>query len=151
MEKKKVEKGIEYENEVATNSSNYNVIRYKEDEKTFTWILSIIITEKNKKEIVTTGRARWKIENEGFNVQKNHGYNLHHVYTENYNGMKVHYLILQIAHTIRQIGELSISTIRKLKRSLKETSQKLLECFRQKALTMNDILETEKKTQIRLE
>src|SRR5262249_22574966 len=29
-------------------------------------------------EIATCGRGRWKIENEGFNVMKNHGYELEH-------------------------------------------------------------------------
>ena len=31
------------------------------------------------KEIVKAGRKRWKIENEGFNTQKNHGYEIHHL------------------------------------------------------------------------
>jgi murein DD-endopeptidase MepM/ murein hydrolase activator NlpD len=29
-------------------------------------------------EIVKAGRSRWKVENEGNNVLKNHGYNLEH-------------------------------------------------------------------------
>jgi hypothetical protein len=36
------------------------------------------------------GRLRWRIENEGFNVQKNGGYNLEHAYTKNEHGMKIY-------------------------------------------------------------
>jgi len=35
-----------------------------------------------------TGGKRWKIENEGFNIQKNHGYNLHHLYSKDTKAMK---------------------------------------------------------------
>ncbi|RLC74380.1 MAG: hypothetical protein DRJ03_17950 [Chloroflexi bacterium] len=34
------------------------------------------------------GRLRWKIENEGFNVQKNGGYGLEHAYTRDLRGLK---------------------------------------------------------------
>jgi len=37
----------------------------------YTWITSFKITEKNKEYIVYYGRQRWRIENEGFNIQKN--------------------------------------------------------------------------------
>src|ERR1700683_2876491 len=36
------------------------------------------IRKDNVAEIVACGRARWKIENESFNVLKNHGYELEH-------------------------------------------------------------------------
>jgi hypothetical protein len=42
------------------------------------WITSHKITENNVEEIVKAGRSRWKVENEGNNVLKNHGYNLEH-------------------------------------------------------------------------
>jgi hypothetical protein len=51
------------------------------------------------------GRQRWKIENQGFNTQKNGGYNLEHVYSENGNSAKCFYLCLQIAHIINQLIE----------------------------------------------
>ena len=66
-----------------------NVIKYyeKKKEKTteFMWITSFEITEKNKKEIVYYGRQRWKIENEGFNMQKNGTFDIEHIYSMNYN------------------------------------------------------------------
>ena len=51
------------------------------------------------------GRIRWKIENEGFNVQKNGGFNLEHAYTRDPVASKVFYFLLQIAHLIAQLIE----------------------------------------------
>jgi hypothetical protein len=42
------------------------------------WVTSLPVSKDNVAEIVACGRARWKIENEGFNVLKNHGYELEH-------------------------------------------------------------------------
>jgi hypothetical protein len=42
------------------------------------WVTSLPITSDTVAEIVACGRARWKIENESFNVMKNHGYELEH-------------------------------------------------------------------------
>jgi hypothetical protein len=51
------------------------------------------------------GRLRWKIENEGFNVQKNGGYALEHIYSHHPIAAKVFYLLLQLAHTLAQLIE----------------------------------------------
>ena len=51
------------------------------------------------------GRLRWKIENEGFNVQKNGGYALEHAYTHHATASKVFYYLLQIAHILFQLVE----------------------------------------------
>jgi len=42
------------------------------------FVTSLPVTRANVAEIVACGRARWKIENESFNVLKNHGYELEH-------------------------------------------------------------------------
>jgi hypothetical protein len=52
------------------------------------------------------GRIRWKIENEGFNVQKNGGYDLEHAYTTDPIASKVFYLLLQMGHLIAQLIEM---------------------------------------------
>jgi len=44
------------------------------------WITDHELTAQTVPEIVTAGRAHWKVENEGFNVLKNQGYNLEHNY-----------------------------------------------------------------------
>jgi hypothetical protein len=41
-------------------------------------VTSLPVTKSNVAQIVESGRARWKIENESFNVLKNHGYELEH-------------------------------------------------------------------------
>jgi hypothetical protein len=42
------------------------------------WVTSLPVSKANVAEIAAAGRARWKIENETFNVMKNHGYELEH-------------------------------------------------------------------------
>jgi len=42
------------------------------------FVTSLTITPENVVEIAACARARWKIENESFNVLKNHGYHLEH-------------------------------------------------------------------------
>lgn len=49
------------------------------------------------------GQMRWKIENQGFDIQKHHGYYLEHIYCEDPNAMKIVYLFIQIAHLINQL------------------------------------------------
>lgn len=44
------------------------------------WVTDLEVTAQNVAEIVAGGRAKWKVENEQFNVQKNHGYHLQHNY-----------------------------------------------------------------------
>ena len=47
---------------------------------------------------------RWKIENEGFNNQKNGGYNLQHKFSRtSFNASKNYYQLLQIADIINQL------------------------------------------------
>jgi len=54
--------------------------------------------------ISQTGRLRWKIENEGFNVQKNQGYALQHKYSRvSWLASKNYYQCLQMAHLINQL------------------------------------------------
>lgn len=44
------------------------------------WVTNYHLTRENVKAIVTTGRARWKIENENNNILKNRGYHFEHNY-----------------------------------------------------------------------
>ncbi len=54
------------------------------------------------------GRLRWKIENEGFNTQKNLGYNLEHKYNRiDFNATRNYYQCMQIAHLIEQLALLT--------------------------------------------
>jgi hypothetical protein len=72
------------------------------------------------------GRLRWKIENEGFNTQKNLGYELEHKYSRvSYNAMQNYYQLLQIAHMINQFTEKSKDFIELLNRHSKQTIKAL--------------------------
>ncbi len=46
-----------------------------------------------------------KLHSEGFNIQKNGGYNLEHPYSEDGTARQVFYFLLQIAHLIFQLIE----------------------------------------------
>ena len=72
----------------------------------YLWLTNFTLTSYNVDILANQGgRLRWKIENEGFNVQKNGGFNLEHPYSQNENARKVFYLLLQIAHLIAQLME----------------------------------------------
>ena len=73
----------------------------------FVYISSLEIDYHTILEMTESGRMRWKIENEGFNIQKNHGYRLKHKYSRDYmKATKNYYQCMQIAHMINQLFEL---------------------------------------------
>lgn len=59
--------------------------------------------------------------------KKNGTFDIGHLYSKNQIAIKVHYLMIQIAHILRQLLENGISSIKELKLKLKEISQKLKE------------------------
>lgn len=80
----------------------------KEESNRFVHLTDIKISRSTASEISHSGRLRWKIENEGFNTQKNHGYNLKHKYSRvSWLAAKNYYQCLQIGHLINQLFELS--------------------------------------------
>jgi hypothetical protein len=77
----------------------------------FVFMTSIDIDLKNYEELISAGRMRWKIENEGFNIQKNNGYGLHHkMNRNNVKAIKNYYTCLQIAHLFDQLLNLATNT-----------------------------------------
>lgn len=114
---------------------NANVLKYYEEKEVkkekkiteFMWITSFKITQKSKEELVYYGRQRWKIENEGFNMQKNGTFDIEHIYSMNYNAMKAHYFFIQFAHTIRQLLEKGLKYVKELKMSIKEVSAAIIQ------------------------
>ncbi len=121
----------------------------KEEEKEFFYITNLGINKNNVEKIVAAGRSRWKIENEGFNNQKNIKYNIEHLCCLDPNAMKIHYLLVQIADIIKQLCEQGYELIRDLKATIREISSRLLESFRKDFLTLEDIKKLEKRIQIR--
>jgi len=98
-----------------------SVRRNTEDNSTkFMFMTSIPVTHANYIDIIEAGRMRWKIENEGFNVQKNQGYALHHkMNRKNINAIKNYYTCLQIAHLFSQLLTLCINTVCKHYKTMK--------------------------------
>ena len=96
----------------------------------FQWSTNISLTKKNLEEMVCAGRGRWKIENEGFNNQKNGIYDIEHLNSRDSNAMKNHYLLTQIADIMMQMYLAWSPLIRETGQSIKNTSSRLLESFR---------------------
>ena len=117
--------GYGYVTKLDYEEHKINIIKYKEKTKgtEFVYMTDLNIRDKNIEETIYLGRKRWKIENEGFNIQKNKTFNIGHLYSKNSTAIKVHYLMIQIAHIIRQLLEKGIKEIKELKLKLKEISQ----------------------------
>ena len=120
-----------------------------EPKGSFQWITNLEIRGKIAWEFAMAGRKRWKIENEGFNIQKNHRYHIEHANSLNYNAMKNHYLLTQISDLLMQLYENGIKNLREIKRTIKNISSDLLQSFRG-LLTREDILHTKKRTSLML-
>ena len=70
----------------------------------YKWITNFSLTAHNVDQLANRGaRLRWKIENEGFNVQKNSGFQLQHAYSHDPNASHIFYLLLQLAAMIFQL------------------------------------------------
>ena len=115
------QEGLDYEEE------KINVIKYTDTKKEteYVYITDLPITNKNIENTINVGKNRWKIENEGFNIQKNGTFDIGHLYSKNQTAIKVHYLMIQIAHILRQMLEKGVKEIKELKLKLKEISQQL--------------------------
>lgn len=114
------------------------------------------IEKTTAKQISDSGRLRWKIENEGFNIQKNHQYNLEHKYSRvSFLAVKNYYQCLQIAHLINQLVEHSTEIV-KLKDDLKFTGkylwERLMGVLRERNLEteLPELTQKRRRCQIRL-
>lgn len=147
-------KTVKWVNEVAAEKRNLNFLELAEtrtkrkkgeteweESKGFLWVTNIRITKNNAEKIADAGRKRWKIENQGFNNQKNHRFHVTHVNSFDYTAMKNHYLIIQIADIIRQLFELRCFHDKGIKEKIKNISSRLLHEFSE-PLAEEDILTT---------
>lgn len=73
------------------------------DNRYFAWLANFLPNQDNVTIYGKGGRLRWKIENEGYNEQKN-GYRMEHFCDcSNTNALVGLFLLLQIAHTLMQL------------------------------------------------
>lgn len=160
---KKLENGeawYDYVTEIDYRGYKINLVEYMEEcirkagkketcreKKKFWFITDLPITRKNAESLVEAGRARWKIENEGFNTQKRQGYHLEHMYSKNYQAVKNHYYLIQIGHMISQIMEAWEKLWKKVKQSREQRHKRVLESFKRDRI---EKAPPEKRQQIRL-
>lgn len=109
---------------------------------TFAWLTNLAVNRDSVVAIADqVGRLRQKIENEGFNVQKNSGLNLEHVFSQNWEHAKAYYYLLQLGHLLMQLlhhnslhlalaKQYGRKTVLTLWGALKKIPQRLLEAFR---------------------
>jgi hypothetical protein len=109
----------------------------------FKWVTNFTVKAKQALTLAYEGgRLRWKIENEGFNVQKNGGFELEHAYTQHPQASKVFYFLLQIAHLLAQLmekGSLFRHAFPKGVGSAKNIAFRLLEAWRNLRLSADQI------------
>ena len=117
--------------------------------KNFVFVTNIKLTQKNVLQVVGAGRSRWKIENEGFNNQKNIRYDIEHACCLDYKAIKNHYLLIQISDILRQLLENGSGALKELKAGIKEISSRILESFRRDTLTLEDISQLNQHIKIR--
>ena len=112
------------------------------EKTTFAWLTNLAVNRDSVIAIADqVGRLRQKIENEGFNVQKNSGLNLEHVFSQNWDHAKAYYYLLQIGHLLMQLlhhnslhlalaKQYGRKTVLTLWGALKKIPQRLLEALR---------------------
>ena len=142
-------KNYQYVTGIDYQENKINIIKYVEGKRNteFVYITDLNITDKNIEETIYIGRKRWKIENEGFNIQKNRTFDIGHLYSKDSTAIKVHYLMIQIAHIIRQLLENGIKEIKELKLKLKEISQ----IITKELISTNSNLIVHRKVQLRFD
>ena len=140
-EKGRTEKA-EFVNDIDHEGKQVNVLRYREEKDgettEFQWLCSIRITKGNAEKMAETGRKRWKIENEGFNRQKNWQGDITHACSWDDQAQKNHYLMEQIADFMKQLYEYYYLKKNGIEKKQKNISSDLLESFGQQ-ITKEDI------------
>lgn len=73
------------------------------------WVTDFEVKSENAATIIGIGRSRWKIENEQFNVHKNHGYELEHNYGHGQQTLSMIFYLLNLlaflAHQVLEFGD----------------------------------------------
>lgn len=96
----------------------------------FVRITNLPVNKATVKNLSKSGRLRWKIENEGFNEEKNQGYAMEHLYSrDSFNALQNYYQSMLIAHLLNQLLEHGCKVQELLKRFTKLTLKYLWQQF----------------------
>jgi len=83
------------------------------------WATDYALDEELVVDVVASGRSRWKVENEGFNVLKNQGYNFEHNYGHGQQYLSMMLLtLLLLAFVFHSVLGLSCSMYQMVRREL---------------------------------
>jgi hypothetical protein len=130
-------------------------VRGKNKQTYHAWLTDLPVTEESVAQLSNQGgRQRWKIENQGFDVQKHHGYELEHAYSRKPVAAENFYYLLQVAHAINQL--MIKGALRKVfahvMGSLRNYYRRLAESLRNEAINPNTVEAwATKRIQIRLD
>ena len=114
------------------------------------YITDMAIKMETLENFIYVGRDRWKIENEGFNNQKNGIYKIEHLCSREPNAMKAHYLMTQLSDIVMQLYLAFGVILGSIKRPIKSVAQKIGEHFWGLFLTQKDVKIISKRTALRL-
>lgn len=122
----------------------------------FVRITNLEVNKTTVKNLSKAGRLRWKIENEGFNEEKNNGYAMEHLYSrKSFNALQNYYQCMLIAHIFNQLLEQTRKIQDLLERfnklTIKYLWEQLLSAMRCQVLCIKTLQRIDsKKHQIRL-
>lgn len=96
--------------QIDSQGQTVHVLEYEEtieDQEPSRWarITNLELSWDNCLDWAHGGRLRWKIENEGVNIQKNAGYGVEPIWSHHLLAPQNFYLLLQIAHLLNQLAE----------------------------------------------
>ena len=106
--------GLSYQDDQG-RTWRFNAIECQEtvegETTTFAWITDLKVDAHTVEDIATKGgRHRWHIENQGFNRQKNSGFNLEHVFSLDPENLKAYYYLSALSQktqNLRRLGKAS--------------------------------------------
>ena len=122
----------------------------------FVRITNLPVSKSTVPKLSKAGRLRWKIENEGFNEEKNNGYAMEHLYSrKSFTALQNYYQSMLIGHLLNQLLEQSCKIRELLQRFSKLTIkflwQQLLGTMKYNVLCNETLADIDsRKHQIRL-
>ena len=102
--------------------------------KCFVWVTDLEHSKRTSDHFICAARSRWDIE-EAFNFQKNGIYEIEHLCSRDSNGMKVHYILAQIADIIMKLTLSFSKSISTYSQSVKGLAARIKGCFCMSILT----------------